>query len=56
MDDDHTIFRNRIPGKTVVGSRFDIGGKPGRIASQVMDAAEGVGSKLNQPLENRRVH
>jgi len=42
MDDDHTIFRNRIPGKTVVGSRFDIGGKPGRIASQVMDAAEGV--------------
>lgn len=38
MDDDHTIFMNRIPGKTVVGKRFDIGGKPGRIASQVMDA------------------
>jgi hypothetical protein len=42
MDDDHTIFVNRNPGKTVVGKRFDIGGKPGRIASQVMDAADAV--------------
>jgi hypothetical protein len=42
MDDDHTIFRNRIPGKTVVGSRFTRGSEPARIASQVMDGAQGA--------------
>ncbi len=42
MDDDHTIFVNRNPGKTVVSRRFDIGGKSGRIASQVMDGTNAV--------------
>ena len=42
MDDDHTIFVNRNPGKTVVSKRFDIGGKPARIASQVMDGVDSV--------------
>ncbi|TPG40568.1 DUF4263 domain-containing protein [Sphingomonas koreensis] len=39
MDDEHTIFRNRIAGKTVIGSRFHRGDKPARIASQVLDVA-----------------
>ena len=42
MDDDFTIFKNRISGKTVVGKRFDIGDKFGRIASQVLDGVNGV--------------
>lgn len=42
MDDDHTIFSNSVPGKTVVSKRFDVGGKAGRIASQVIDGANGV--------------
>ena len=42
MDDDFTIFRNRVPGKTVVGSRFMRGSEPARIASQVLDCAEAV--------------
>ncbi|UVO49154.1 DUF4263 domain-containing protein [Sphingomonas sp. SUN019] len=39
--DDPSYFFNRVPGKTIVGSRFQRGGDPARIASQVVEVEGG---------------